>query len=236
MKLKNNFIWLLIIVLIFLSFILANTNAVRANLFSKSTPESIRSMQSNQLKSDLSKAQDPETVKAIQEKLAPIEYALNTQSTAQAQNPVSIQEICANRSPVANTYPQLELGILPVREDFLATQNLKINNIFRGLYQGQIVEVYAGKNYNNDLNGVIIVSIESLNINKYYYDPSPTGSLEIINEKDLRLELRSEDGTIRWFDIPAMQFISSPNVDIPAANLPPTPTPFQNPCAQFDTP
>jgi len=236
MKEIHNRFWFLIILSALFVFVMANTNTVDANLFRKPTPESIKNLQANQLYEALSSARDPETVKAIQEKLAPIEKSLTLRATAQVLPPPSLEQICANRIPVAVSKSIPETGILTVREDFLATQNLKINNIFRGYYQDQMVEIYAGHQYQEDQKGLVIVSIESLGIYQYFYDPSAIGSLEIISEDNLRLELRSNQGAIRFFDIPSMQFVSSADVITKAVTIPPTPTPFQDPCAQFDQP
>lgn len=236
MKEIHNRFWFLIILILLLGFVLANTNAVDANLFAKSTPETIKNMQANQLYDALSSARDAETIKALQEKLAPIENALELRATAQSQPQLTLEQICANRIPVVISKSMMETGILTVREDFLATQNLKINNIFRGYYQDQVVEVYAGHQYLEEQKGLVIVSIESMNIYQYFYDPTASGSLEIINEENLRLEIQTSQGTSLYFDIPSMQFVSSAQDVVKSAVFLPTPTPFQDPCAQFDQP
>lgn len=236
MKEIHNRFWFLIILILLLGFVLANTNAVDANLFAKSTPGTIKNMQANQLYDALSSARDAETIKALQEKLAPIENALELRATAQSQPQLTLEQICANRIPVVISKSIMETGILTVREDFLATQNLKINNIFRGYYQDQVVEVYAGHQYLEEQKGLVIVSIESMNIYQYFYDPTASGSLEIINEENLRLEIQTSQGTTLYFDIPSMQFVSSAQDVVKSAVFLPTPTPFQDPCAQFDQP
>ena len=236
MKEIHNRFWFLIIIILLLGFVLANTKAVDANLFAKSTPETIKNMQANQLYDALASARDPETIKALQEKLAPIENTLSLRATAQAQPPLTLEQICANRIPVVISKSMMETGILTVREDFLATQNLKINNMFRGYYQDQIVEVYAGYQFQEDQKGLVIVSIESLNIYQYFYDPTASGTLEIIGEDKLRLVLKTSQGTSLFFDIPSMQFVSSAQDVVKSAAFPPIPTPFQDPCAQFDMP
>jgi hypothetical protein len=236
MKEIHNRFWFLIIIILLLGFVLANTNVVDANIFTISTPETIKKLQAYQLYDALSSARDPETIKALQEKLAPIETTLKLRATAQALQPPTLEQICANRIPVVISKTMMETGILPVREDFLATQNLKINNMFRGYYKDQIVEVYAGHQYQEDQKGLVIVSIENLNIYQYFYDPTASGSLEIINDHNLRLELKSSRGSILYFDIPSMQFVTSQEIVVKSAALPPTPTPFQDPCAKFDQP
>jgi len=71
---------------------------------------------------------------------------------------------------------------------------------------------------------------------EYFFDPTPAGTLEIVSENNLRLELKTGSGDIRFFDIPSMQFISSADTVVKSIILPPTPTPFIDPCAQFDQP
>lgn len=236
MKKIFNPVGFLVIVILLLSLVWANTNSVQANLFTKSTPQSIRGQQFNALAEALATARDSETIAALQNKLAPIENTLNRQATAQSQPPPTLEQICANRIPVVTSKSMMEMGILTVREDFLATQNLKINNIFRGFYQDQMVEVYAGNQFFEEDKGLVVVSIESLGLYQYIYDPAASGSLEIIEESNLRLTIKSSQGIASYFDIPAMQFVSSPQIVIKSAALPPVPTPFQDPCAQFDQP
>lgn len=236
MKKIFNLFGFFIIAILLLGFVWANTNSVQANLFTKSTPHSIRSLQFDALSEALSSARDSETIAAIQDKLAPIENTLNRQAAAQAQPPPTLEQICANRIPVVTSKSMMETGILSIREDFLASQNLKINNIFRGYYQDQLVEVYAGNQVLEENKGLVVVSMESLGLYQYVYDPAASGSLEIIGESNLRLTIKSSRGITSFFDIPAMQFVSSPQIVMKSAALPPTPTPFQDPCAQFDQP
>jgi hypothetical protein len=236
MKRINYLVWLPIVALFVLGFILVKESSVGANLFEQSTPQTVKEIQAAELREALAQATDPETIQSLQEKLEPIEKAILAQATAQAQPTLSLEEICAGRNTesIAKTNP--ELGILAVNENFLATQNLKINNIFRGLYQDQIVEVYAGYNYEDSRKGLVIVSIEALEINDYYYDPNPDGALEIVAENNLRLELKTSNGAQRFFDIPAMQFVSGANNVVKSVDIPAAATPFQDPCAEFDQP
>jgi len=237
MRINKILLWVPIVILILLSGIIQiNTTDVGANVTTISTPVTVSEIQANQLQEALSNERDPETIKDLQEKLEPVEKMLKLQAAAQNQPTLSLQEICDNRILEVSSKAIPEMGIFPVREEFLASQNLKINNIFRGLYQNQIVEVYAGHQYPDSQKGLVIVSIESLGIYEYFYDPTPAGTLEIVSENNLRLELNSGSGEIRFFDIPSMQFVSSADTVIKSIVLPPTPTPFIDPCAQFDQP
>ncbi|PKN87760.1 MAG: hypothetical protein CVU46_03485 [Chloroflexi bacterium HGW-Chloroflexi-8] len=237
MRIKKILLWLPIIILILLTGIIQiNTSDVGANATVITTPVTVSEIQAHQLQDALAKESDPDTVKALQEKLEPVEKMLKLQATAQSLPTPSLKEICENRILEISPKTIPEMGIFAVREDFLATQNLKINNIFRGLYQDQIVEIYAGHEYPDDQKGLIIVSIESLGVYEYFFDPTPAGTLEIVSENNLRLELKTGSGDIRFFDIPSMQFISSADTVVKSIILPPTPTPFIDPCAQFDQP
>ncbi|MHB8133698.1 MAG: hypothetical protein ACYDH1_05655 [Anaerolineaceae bacterium] len=237
MRIKKFLLWLPIIILILLTGIIQiNTSDVGANATVITTPVTVSEIQAHQLQDALANESDPDTVKALQEKLEPVEKMLKLQATAQSLPTPSLKEICENRILEISPKTIPEMGIFAVREDFLATQNLKINNIFRGLYQDQIVEVYAGHEYPDDQKGLIIVSIESLGVYEYFFDPTPAGTLEIVSEDNLRLELKTGSGDIRFFDIPSLQFISSADTVVKSIILPPTPTPFIDPCAQFDQP
>jgi len=237
MKNKNILLWLpIVILLLLLGTIQIDTIDVGASTSIESTPETVSEIQANQLQDALVNESDPETIKALQEKLEPVEKMLKLQATAQTLPTLSLQEICANRIMEVSPKAIPEMGIFTVREEFLATQNLKINNLFRGLDQNQIVEVYAGHQYPDDQKGLVIVSIESLGVYQYYFDPTPAGTLEIVSENNLRLELKTSSGETRYFDIPSMQFVSSADIVIKSITLPPTPTPFIDPCAQFDQP
>ena len=237
MRIKKFLLWLPIIILILLTGIIQiNTSDVGANATVITTPVTVSEIQAHQLQDALANESDPDTVKALQEKLEPVEKMLKLQATAQSLPTPSLKEICENRILEISPKTIPEMGIFAVREDFLATQNLKINNIFRGLYQDQIVEIYAGHEYPDDQKGLIIVSIESLGVYEYFFDPTPAGTLEIVSENNLRLELKTGSGDIRFFDIPSLQFISSADTVVKSIILPPTPTPFIDPCAQFDQP
>jgi len=230
MRKNKPFVWLSVFSVLVLGYVLINTVSVGASRLGQTAPDSIKGMQADLLMDELAQADDAVVQKEIQEKLAPLEYALEIRATAQAQPPVSLAEICANRIPVVVDKAVLEMGIYPVREDFLAMENLKINNLFRGLYQDQITEVYAGNDYNEGESGLVVVSIESAGVYLYVYDPATEGTLEIVGENNLRLELRTSLGSTRWFDIPSMQFVSGPDVVMKSLVLPPTPEPFVDPC------
>ena len=128
------------------------------------------------------------------------------------------------------------MGILTVREDFLIPQGYEIQNMWRGTFNGLETEVYGGSLLEDKNQGIVILSIPDLNIFQTIYDPQPEGALLIQSVKTLRLMLNSANGYPRYFDIPARQFTTDALQTLPAADLPPKPTPIYDPCAQFDTP
>ena len=83
---------------------------------------------------------------------------------------------------------------------------------------------------------MIIVSIESLNIYQTYLDPQPEGALNLVADHNLRLELKTASGSVRYFDLPAMQFTDDLLTPLAVRDLPPAPTAIADPCAQFSTP
>ncbi len=128
------------------------------------------------------------------------------------------------------------LGILSVREDFLTPQGYEIQNMWRGVFTGLETEVYSGSLLDDNNQGILILSIPDLNIFQTFYDPHPEGTLTIQAADELRLTLSSPNDNPRYFDIPARQFTTDALQTLPAADLPPMPTPIYDPCAQFDIP
>lgn len=184
----------------------------------------------------LSLEQDPQMRTALENKLNARQFVANTRATAQAAAPKSIEEICAGREQIPQTAFDLPSGILPVRPDFLATQNLTISNMWRGSINGYPAAVYAGTGKQDTNQGLIILSIETLNIYQTFPDPQPDGALELIADHNLRLELKTSTGETRYFDLLALQFTSDLVTTLAVKDLPPSPTELADPCSQFDSP
>lgn len=190
----------------------------------------------DQLKTQRNSTNNTEQQNSLDGKINALEYKLSVQATAQSQPPKSLQEICANRVQLDVQPTERPLGILTVREDFLMPQGYEIQNMWRGMFNGLETEVYSGSLLEDKNQGIVIVSIPDLNIFQTIYDPQPQGSLTIQSAEELRLILNNENNSPRYFDIPAQQFTTDVLQVLPAADLPPIPTPIYDPCAQFDAP
>ena len=237
MKTQKIIPWVLISFLTIAVFALFNTAKVGANINTFNPAAATREGdQITYLEKALSLEQDPQMRIVLENKLNARQFIANTRATAQAAAPKSIEEICAGRVQIPKTAFDLPAGILPVRPDFLATKNLIISNMWRGSLNGYPVEVYAGTGKQDTSQGLIIVSIESLGIYHTYLDPRPEGALELVLDHNLRLEFKTTSGSIRYFDLPAMQFTSDLLTPLAVRDLPPAPTAIADPCAQFDAP
>jgi hypothetical protein len=188
------------------------------------------------LEEALSQEQDPDMKIALENKLNARRFVANTRATAQALPPRSLEEICAGRVQLPQNAFDLPSGILSVRPDFMATQNLIITNMWRGNINGYMVEVYAGAGNQDEKLGLIVLSIESLNVYQIFPDPQPDGALELVADHNLRLELRTSSGAIRYFDLQAREFTDDLFTPLAARDLPPAPTQIPDPCSQFETP
>ena len=133
MKTQKIIPWVLISFLVIAVFALFNTARVGANINVFNPAAATREGdQITYLEKALSLEQDPQMRTALENKLNARRFVANTRATAQAAAPKSIEEICADRVQIPETAFDLPAGILPVRPDFLATQNLIISNMWRG--------------------------------------------------------------------------------------------------------
>lgn len=219
---------LIIIIFAFLSF---TSRARGARISVQSTPSARTEAQVQALESALQTVQDEDMKKSLQEKLEAQQFALNVQAEAQALPTLSLGAICANRVPLPKSAQDLQEGILSVREDFLASTGVKINNMFRGRLDGYVVEVYAGSLNDQPGQGLVILSIEDLGIWVQVIDGTIEGRLQITAVDGLRLTLQAEQGRQFYFDIPAQQFVDSLDAVLPAVPLPTAKEIFIDPCS-----
>lgn len=188
------------------------------------------------LEKAINQTDDPQQQTALTNKLNARQFVANTRATAQLVPPPTLEEICALRIDLPVAIADQPAGILSVRPDFMATQNLTITNMWRGVISGQQAEVYAGTNNQNPNQGLVILSIEGLNLYNTFPDPTADGALELVTIHNLRLELKTSSGAVRYFDLPAQQFTNSLKTILPVKDLPQAPITYDDPCAQFDTP
>ncbi len=202
-----------------------------ANLPLQRTPAGVLAEQVQALQSSLQQVDNPQEKIMLQEKLEAQQFALNVQAVAQAQPPLSLEAVCANRVPLPQQKALMEQGVLPVREDFLVAQGLKISNMFRGELNGTVVEVYAGSVMDDPNQGLVILAIDSLSVWLKVFDPMASGSLQVIEANGLRLTLQTKAGDNRlYFDIPAQQFVDSVDAVVPAMDLPVAKDLLVDPC------
>ncbi|PKO12617.1 MAG: hypothetical protein CVU39_23315 [Chloroflexi bacterium HGW-Chloroflexi-10] len=220
-----------------LTFILVGTNAVTAQRGSNNPAADAR--ENNQitfLQAAIGDTQDPHAQQALEEKINSRQQAADLRADALAQPAPSLQDICSNRVQLPDKKANQVLGILTVREDFLNPLRLIIANMWRGSFNQQPVELYAGAMLDTPEQGIVVLSMENLEIFTTIPDPNPDGVLTITAENDARLELTTANGATRYFDISAQQFVNDSETQVPAIDLPPAPTPVFDPCVQFDTP
>lgn len=230
MKRKQTLLFLGGLIIIIFAFLSFTSRARGARLSIQNTPSSGTEAQIQELESALQTVQDADMQKSLQDKLEAQQFALNVQAEAQTEPTLSLDAICANRVPLPKSATDMEQGILSVREDFLASKGLKINNMFRGVLNGYVVEVYAGSLNDQLSQGLVILSIEDLGIWLQVTDSTAEGSLEIMAADNLRLSLRSALGNQLYFDIAGQQFVDSLDTVLPVVPLPAAKDVFIDPC------
>ncbi len=123
------------------------------------------------------------------------------------------------------TYPPT--GMIENGYEIANGQLLGINavNGWYGLWDGNEVNLYAGALSNDPDQGVIVVLMRNAPEGNL---PTPTkhGAVRVVSVQDNRMKLVSTDGTIYYFDIPSLSYVSSLTVFAPSITPPPTRTPF----------
>jgi hypothetical protein len=111
-------------------------------------------------------------------------------------------------------------------------------NTWFGMIHGHTVRVDAGASLEDPQQGVIYLMMDLINgtgIMEQIMTPGKDGSVLIASELDNRLVLVAEDGTVFYFDLPALSFVSSLTEWVPTptsttTNTPaPPPTPYPPP-------
>ncbi len=238
MKKKSLFFIPLILILLLLPVVFHQQQAAAEKLNTPAPGLSAEQIAQQALQTQLDSIGDPQTQTQLEDKLSALEYKMNLQAEAVDQPQKSLEEICAGRIFTTTDAAQEKrpVGILSVREDFLATQGLTINNMWRGTFQGYDAEIYSGSQSEKPDQGVVILSIPALNLYATVFDPTPEGGLTITEAQGTRFILQTSTGSTRYFDLPAQGFAADLETTLTAADLPPVPTAIYDPCAQFDTP
>jgi hypothetical protein len=109
---------------------------------------------------------------------------------------------------------------------------LDAQNAWFGLVDGNKVSIYAGALLDDPNQGALYLwmHISSTDgILELILTPSKHGGVRVMSEQNHRLTLVSTDGTTYYFDVPARQFVASPDEVVPTATPPPTFTPYPPP-------
>lgn len=158
------------------------------------------------------------------------------------ETPVPLETILAAATTAifeftASPYPSTLPGDLGIHNDDEYTKlemlkiGLRVDNSWGGIVDGNRVSLWAGSLVVDPNQGVIYV------LYNYPYRgwqvQFPTaekhGSLRILAEQNNRLELVASDGSIFYFDVPSLSYVSSFDEFVLTATPPPTYTPPARP-------
>ncbi len=105
---------------------------------------------------------------------------------------------------------------------------LAVTNAWFGYVDGNPVSVWASADPVEPERGCLEVlwSWPGRSSDGRYLTPSRHGPVRIIAERQNRLTLSAEDGTLFYFDVPGLQFVDSLEVIVATASPPPTRTPL----------
>ncbi|MBL8095444.1 MAG: hypothetical protein JNL73_14835 [Anaerolineales bacterium] len=105
---------------------------------------------------------------------------------------------------------------------------LAVTNAWFGYVDGNPVSVWASVDPVDPERGSLEVlwSWPGRSSDGRYLTQSRHGPVRIIAERQNRLTLSAEDGTLFYFDVPGLQFVDSLEVVVATASPPPTRTPF----------
>jgi hypothetical protein len=195
----------------------------------------------SQLKSYLTDTDSDIARENLESKIQQLEYKQQVQSAAMAQPQKSLEQICKsimdeNLSSPKQIQDEKPAGIVTVREDFLVTQGYRINNMWRGYYNGYYMELYSGNEMSEENMGIVILSIPEVKLFNVFTDPLPKGGLTILDINNYQVQLSTVDGTHVYFDIPSQQFTNDLAKNLSIVDLPPLPTPITDPCAEYYSP
>jgi hypothetical protein len=157
-------------------------------------------------------------------------YNAVTAETATAEATYYTQQAATYQAytPLPNppfTYPPT--GTLENGREIATGHLLGINavNGWYGLWDGNEINLYAGALSNDPDQGVIVILMRYAPEGNL---PTPTkhGAVRVVSEHNNRLTLVSTDGTIYYFDIPSLSYVSSLTAFAPSITPPPTRTPY----------
>lgn len=164
---------------------------------------------------------------------------VSTPNSTETEPPVPLETIIARATTAifeftSSPYPTPlpgETGI-HASDEYINAEMLKIGvqveNLWGGEVDGNKVSVFVGALANDATQGVIyVIYIYPYRTWKMQFLTSEKhGPLTITSENNKRLELLAPDGTISYFDIPALTFVSSLTEVVSTATPPPTYTPI----------
>lgn len=157
--------------------------------------------------------------------------------------------LAATSTYEATAFPSSEPFPTGIHDDTLVKAQLgkegfDVQNAWFGILGDRQVWAYAGASRSDPDQGAIYVFLFLPNntFEQRYLTSEKHGALRILSEQNGRLTLSSTDDTTFYFDIPAMQYVSSLTEVVPTATplptytpvpflptLPPQPTGYPNP-------
>lgn len=202
-------------------------------LSTRSDSTSFESEQIRELEEILAHTTDPEMRKVLEEKITMLQSESIDEAIAISTSVEKPDDPCAQRPPISSS-PDSErrIGIFEGPSPFRSTDIVVINQ-WQDKVNGFWTHVYAGSLFGNEKQGIIVVSVEGMNLGGRYLTPDQVGAVKIVSVTGYRLELAAENGKVFYFDVPAQAFASSPVEAIPPLIPAPTYTPTVSPCLEF---
>jgi hypothetical protein len=169
---------------------------------------------------ELESISDLDQQKSLQEKMNILQYQAEVRVAAQENPPQKPTNICAAMPKSSIPEGDRPTGILPGSPGPFSSQILKVENQWQEQIDGYWMHVYAGISGLDDNLGGLMLWIEDVESGGFFADPQPDGALKIISVVGSRLELQSESGSLRYFDVLAQQFVSDMKTEVTKVELP----------------
>jgi hypothetical protein len=234
---KKFIFWNFLIFGLVISGLILSKTLVKADRALQPTPGGSIQSQIDSLEAAIPHVENLSLRKNMQKKLQARQKLLEIQSNAQNNPPKKPENICVPQANPDAFKIDIPIGILSADQTPFDLNWFIMKNQWQDEIKDYWFHVYAGQLKGNDEKGMLILWIEEIDSLSQFSDPNPDGSLIITKvHPNYKLELITSNGNPRYFDILAQQFTEDLNLTLPAADLPPLPTPIYDPCAQFDAP
>jgi hypothetical protein len=204
-----------VIIVWLLTFMVVNADRFDENILDTQTTNQMMSIQN-----ELDIVSDPEHQNSLQAKLNTLQYQADIQATGQKMAPEKPADICASMPKSTFVEEVRPTGILPGAPGPFSSQVLKVENQWQDQLNGYWMNLYAGVSGLDSNQGGVILWIEDVESGGFFSDPEPEGALTILSVHGTRLELLTSEGTTRYFDILAQQFIPDLKSEVNVVELP----------------